>query len=59
LEDVGYLVDTDNQAAVVDALKRAIAGPQNVDARRDLIERRFAWDRVAAEYGRFLQEVCR
>jgi glycosyltransferase involved in cell wall biosynthesis len=59
LEDVGYLVDTDDQPAVVDALKQAIAGPRNVEARRDLIERRFSWDRVAAEYGRFLQEVCR
>jgi glycosyltransferase involved in cell wall biosynthesis len=59
LEDVGYLVDTDDQPAVVDALKQAIARPQNVEARRDLIERRFSWGRVAAEYGRFLQEVCR
>jgi glycosyltransferase involved in cell wall biosynthesis len=58
LEDVGYLVDTDDQAAVVEALRRALAGPQNIEARRNLIDRRFSWDRVAAEYGNFLHEVC-
>jgi glycosyltransferase involved in cell wall biosynthesis len=60
LEDQGLLVDTSSEDAVRAALLRALEArtPDNVAARRRLIERRFAWSSIARQYVEFFQTLC-
>jgi len=57
--DLACLVDTDDDAAVAAALEQALARrrPEDVAARRDLVQRRFAWAEIARQYGEFVREV--
>lgn len=60
LEDVGVLVDTSDETAVVSGVERALGmkGDADVVKRRELIERRFSWESVGRQYGDFLEKVC-
>jgi glycosyltransferase involved in cell wall biosynthesis len=59
LEQQGILVNAKDEASVADALVRALAAraPEQVLARRALVERRFTWLRVAEQYARFFEDV--
>src|SRR5439155_15266554 len=61
MEDLGVLVDTANQAAVSEGLSRALTMKSGgeVDARRELIGRRFSWSTVGREYCEFVWEICK
>lgn len=55
----GVLVDTRNPGAVARAVGDAVAGdsPRARQARRAMVEGRFAWPTIAAGYARFIEEV--
>jgi glycosyltransferase involved in cell wall biosynthesis len=56
----GRVVDAYDLAAVSAALRETISGnsPAAARARRQMVEERFAWPSVAAQYARFLGEVA-
>ncbi len=59
LEDTAYLVSTDRPDAVQDALLRAV-GEQRADQRhrrRELVDRRFRWQRIAHDYLAFINSL--
>jgi GT2 family glycosyltransferase/glycosyltransferase involved in cell wall biosynthesis len=59
LEHTSDLVDATNEMAVADALKRALAEnpPARIEARLELVKRRFTWDSLAKEYEKFFIAV--
>src|SRR5205814_8281386 len=59
LEDRATVVDTDDPESVRRAIRTALdqRTPALAAARRGLVERRFTWSVVGAEYHRFLLEV--
>ena len=60
LEDCGTLVDCENEGAVTEALSRAMRenSAELAQRRRDLVMRRFTWERMGAKYSEFLQRLC-
>jgi glycosyltransferase involved in cell wall biosynthesis len=58
-ESTAVLVDTSDDAAVADGIRRALdlTGPEAVAARRELVARRFSWATIAAAYEDFLRET--
>ncbi|HTP27793.1 MAG TPA: glycosyltransferase family 4 protein, partial [Anaeromyxobacteraceae bacterium] len=58
-EDAAFLVDNSNLSNVVAALDRALrsTSPDQVAARRSLVERRFTWSAIAQSYAEFFEEV--
>ena len=56
---LGLLVDTNDLAAVASALAKGLnqRSESDINARREMIRRRFAWKSIAADYCRFFQEV--
>ena len=60
LEDSSILVDTMDPKAVAHGIRDSLArrSPNEVRSRRDIVERRYAWTRIAAAYHEFLQGVC-
>jgi glycosyltransferase involved in cell wall biosynthesis len=61
LEDQAILVDSSDQEAVTDGLRRAIGRktPPEVAARRALVDRRFAWSSIAGAYSDFFHQIGR
>lgn len=61
LEDVAVLVDTTDERAVIDGIGRAMdmSTEGDVARRRELVERRFTWKRLAGQYAEFFREVVR
>ena len=59
LEDQALFVQEDDAAGVAEALRAAAgrAGPEDRARRRGLIERRFTWQGIAAQYFDFLGDV--
>jgi glycogen synthase len=59
LENTGVLVDTTDEAACANAIRRALTlnTAQDVEARRSLIQRRFSWTSIAQSYDAFLRQV--
>jgi glycosyltransferase involved in cell wall biosynthesis len=59
LEDCALLVDTTDRGAVAGALQRALdqRTPQQIEARRALVHRRFTWDQIADQYAAFFDAV--
>jgi glycosyltransferase involved in cell wall biosynthesis len=59
LEDAGVLVDTSDEAAVVDGIDRALnlKSESNVANRRRLAKERFAWESIAGMYCKFFEQI--
>lgn len=58
LEDHAYLVDTESQTSIEEALKRAINEPPQHSARgAEFAASRYSWRVIAKRYCEFLQEV--
>jgi glycosyltransferase involved in cell wall biosynthesis len=59
LQETGVLVDTADLTAVADGIGRALSRHETADiaARRDLVERRFAWSVLAPMYAEFFFEL--
>jgi glycosyltransferase involved in cell wall biosynthesis len=59
LVDQAVLVDTSDEQAVAEGIRRALEqrGGRHVEARRELVERRFAWSALARQYCDFFQEL--
>jgi len=56
---LSWLVDTDNLNAVSNALKQALNGSnQNALRRHALAAKRFSWEKVAQQYGRFFKQTA-
>src|SRR5438034_712793 len=60
MEELGVLVDAADEASVVEGLRRALtmSSASEVDARRELIRRRFSWSSVGRQYCDFISQVC-
>ena len=60
VEDQGILVNSSDQAAVADGIRKALQAKSDahVKARRALVERRFSWKALAQQYYDFFKEVC-
>jgi glycosyltransferase involved in cell wall biosynthesis len=58
-EQAGFLVDAGDENALVGAIEQALGAksPQQIAARRELAERRFAWLRIARQYLDFFHQV--
>ncbi len=58
-EDQGFLVDTDNDEKIADAVKDSLEEQSRevVAARLALVNRRFTWRAVAAEYARCIRAI--
>src|SRR5436309_7285632 len=61
MEGLGNLVDTSDVGATAEALGKALrrGGERDVEARVEMIRRRFAWKSIAEEYCGFFEEVVR
>jgi glycosyltransferase involved in cell wall biosynthesis len=59
MEDQAVFVDTSDAAAVCDGVSRAMSLRQSGDviARREIVDRRFAWSAIADDYCRFLASI--
>jgi glycosyltransferase involved in cell wall biosynthesis len=59
LEDCGLMVDSHHIPLVADALSRALGqrGAEDVARRRALIDRRFSWRQISADYAAFVQSL--
>ncbi len=59
LEDCAVMLATDDLSAVARAIAGAAAltDPVHIARRRALVEKRFAWSNIAADYGRFFRQV--
>ncbi|WP_035991202.1 glycosyltransferase family 4 protein [Leptolyngbya sp. KIOST-1] len=59
LEDQAYLVDTTDEAAVANALSAALKyqTSDDVQKRRDLVNRRYSWLALAKQYYAFFQAI--
>ncbi|MBV8782145.1 MAG: glycosyltransferase family 4 protein [Phycisphaerae bacterium] len=60
MEDTAVLVDTSDESAVERGIIAALdrRGGDYVEARRQLVARRFSWDAIAEQYCRFFQAVA-
>ncbi len=59
LEDSGVLVDTTDLSRVGSAITQAFGmkNPADINARRQLAERRFSWDTLALQYRDFFSDI--
>ena len=59
LEDQAVLVDTSDEAQVAEGIRRALdmKTPEHVARRRSMVERRFAWCKIAQQYVDFFRQV--
>lgn len=60
-ESTAVLTDAESADAVRRSLEEAIneTDPRRVEARRDLVDRRFSWARLAQDYAQFFDDVIR
>jgi glycosyltransferase involved in cell wall biosynthesis len=58
-EQHAVLVNTSDEAAVAAGIQRAFAmeSPEEIEARRQLVDRRFAWNAIAGQYCDFFEQV--
>ena len=61
LEEQAVLLDTTDLDAVAEAIKKALTlrDAEHVAARRELVDRRFVWSRLADQYAEVLKPVAR
>jgi glycosyltransferase involved in cell wall biosynthesis len=59
LEDCGIVVDSQQIPLVTDAIGRALQqrGPDHTARRRALIDRRFSWRQISADYATFIRDL--
>ena len=59
VEDQAVLVDSSDEAAVADGIRHALTlrDPDQVAARRELVQRRFTWRNIAQDYLAFFKQV--
>ena len=59
LEESGVLVDSHDEEALVDGIRRALkaSGSEETGARRELAQRRFGWRGIARSYREFFEEI--
>lgn len=60
LEDAAVLVDTSDESAVAKAIGHALdlKTPEQVESRRELVQRRFSWSSIARDYCDFFETVA-
>lgn len=61
LENTAVLVDATDQAQVIGGIQEAFqrGSPEDIAARRELVERRFAWSKIGRMYYEFFQQVLK